>query len=264
MAAKISAMRPGVDSERTCSRTNLSLVASAGRLVYRVARKDIGPLSPRSRPTGGPRDNWSRYDIPRRKTVYCGSTFIGAYTEAMYWAKQPLPEIIHTLALELEKSGDEFCREVALQWTKSHMSPHCLSAGWRERRKLYTLKLPSKGWFVDVSASGTVAAIRNGIGSGSRSMSGITLGDISGDNRGVTTGIAERLAVTKLDDGTLPLGVRFQSKHGADLECWAIWLPPAGSKVAAPKDIGEGFSIPNAVASKDVEFVCKSLGIRIH
>ena len=57
----------------------------------------------------------------------------------------------------------------------------------------------------------------------------MTLTHLTGDDRVLTTAIATGLRdEVTLDDGTLPLGIRFLSKHGHPAQgtgiCWAYWM----------------------------------------
>ncbi|RCS77839.1 hypothetical protein CIK70_12265 [Brachybacterium alimentarium] len=57
----------------------------------------------------------------------------------------------------------------------------------------------------------------------------LTLAHLTGDDRVLTTAIATALRdEVTLDDGTLPLGIRFLSKHGHPARgtgiCWAYWM----------------------------------------
>lgn len=57
---------------------------------------------------------------------------------------------------------------------------------------------------------------------------------LTGDDRVLTTAIATTLR----DDGTLPLGIRFLSKHGHPAQgtgiCWAYWMRNVDSGLAEP------------------------------
>jgi hypothetical protein len=35
--------------------------------------------------------------------------------------------------------------------------------------------------------------------------------------------LAEFISWATLEDGSIPSGIRFESRHGSNYECWAIW-----------------------------------------
>jgi hypothetical protein len=87
---------------------------------------------------------------------------------------------------------------------------------------------PSKeaagGW--DIEHPDSIAAIGAGIGKRLNDELGIeqlTLGVFHGENRAATTMAATWVRDQMLEDGSYPLGLKFQSKHGGG-NCWAYWL----------------------------------------
>ncbi|MFZ2175111.1 MAG: RES domain-containing protein, partial [Rhodococcus sp. (in: high G+C Gram-positive bacteria)] len=53
----------------------------------------------------------------------------------------------------------------------------------------------------------------------------LTLGVLTGTlDKKITTSIAEWVRSVFLDDGSLPHGIMYRSKWGADWETWAFWL----------------------------------------
>jgi hypothetical protein len=52
----------------------------------------------------------------------------------------------------------------------------------------------------------------------------LTISDLTGENRALTTRIAGWIRDSTLDDGSQPLGIRYTSKHGSDLPLYALWL----------------------------------------
>ena len=85
----------------------------------------------------------------------------------------------------------------------------------------YELKLPD-GWWIDITATETMAALPDLL-KAALPTAGLVLGIVeqlttavlTADNREITTLIASALRATvQLDDGTLPLGIEFISKHG--------------------------------------------------
>jgi len=101
-----------------------------------------------------------------------------------------------------------------------------IPADWRHGRELYNLRLPPDGWFIDIGSADTVSAIATAIPKrlASAGITTLTLGDLYGDNRVVTTLIAHWLRGRALFDGSLPHGIFYRSKFGLDFGCFAIWL----------------------------------------
>lgn len=52
----------------------------------------------------------------------------------------------------------------------------------------------------------------------------LSVGDLLGENRELTTRISEWIWDVTLDDGSKPHGVIFPSKHGDDFTCVAVYL----------------------------------------
>ena len=113
-----------------------------------------------------------------------------------------------------------------------------LPAGWRDGRRLYSLQFGQGSW-VDITHSDTLGALSHSMRVPLYELGvnlGLTLADITADDREITTTIARWLRdEVTLDDGSQPLGVRFQSKHGrhddGDGLCWAFWMREADAGI---------------------------------
>lgn len=118
----------------------------------------------------------------------------------------------------------------------------------------YELKLPD-GWWIDITATETMAALPDLL-KAALPTAGLVLGIVeqlttavlTADNREITTLIASALRATvQLDDGTLPLGIEFISKHGhpqgATGTCWAYWMREADAGLPEPTSVTTSSSI---------------------
>ena len=113
------------------------------------------------------------------------------------------------------------------QRTFGEFGPGKSPSRWREARSLYTLTLPSTGWFIDICHHDTIAALNRATGplGGPFLLSErVTLNHLTSEDRAWTCEVATRLREVRLDDGSHALGIRYLSKHGTPGLCWAIWL----------------------------------------
>lgn len=114
-------------------------------------------------------------------------------------------------------------------WEARHfMPPGGVPADWRAQRGLVRVTLDRALPFVDITAEDTLAALsQTDWLMASLSSLGIATGDltavISSDRR-VTRLISQWIADERDDDGKYVYsGIRYVSRLGADLECWAIF-----------------------------------------
>src|SRR5699024_7506193 len=87
---------------------------------------------------------------------------------------------------------------------------------------------------ITIAATETIAALEDLLPQSWPTAEGpleelLTLAHLTGEDRALTTAIATALRdEVTLDDGTLPLGIRFLSKHGHPAQgtgtCWAYWM----------------------------------------
>lgn len=220
---------------RICSRSGFALVASP-RSALRIARESYGPLNPVPRTSGESPHAWSRYDTPGR-TIYACADRITAYMELLAPYRTEVNaerRALQPIADALGRDLDELWRVVVTEWDEAGtMKANWLPRAFREGRKLYTLTFPS-GWWIDITATETIAALEHLLPHAWPTAEGplvepMTLAHLTGDDRVLTTAIATVLrGEVTLDDGTLPLGIRFLSKHGHPAQgsgiCWAYWM----------------------------------------
>ncbi|WP_307810579.1 RES domain-containing protein [Tomitella biformata] len=213
-----------------CARTGLLLQSGSGRRVSRIAQSRFGALNPPQRPVQGPRDGWGRWDVPGHRTVYAAEDEVAAFSEVINYIEPRLPSIPmadlfdDVSAVDSETLDAQIYSELP---THGSMPVRSISKGWRDARSSYTLSLPAAGWFVDVTASASVAIIGQALESPLQKcgVDQLTLGEITGSlDKDVTTTIASWLHGAVLDDGSLPHGITYRSKWGAEWRTWAIWL----------------------------------------
>lgn len=147
---------------------------------------------------------------------------------------------LQPLADSLGVPLDTLWRDIVDEWdTSGTMKASWLPTSFRDGRALYTLSLP-QGWWVDVTTTETIAALGDLLED--HLDEPLTMSHVSGEDRLLTTKIADVLRndVT-LDDGSLPRGIRFVSKHGSPSSgsgvCWAYWLREHDSGLAEPAQV---------------------------
>lgn len=222
------------DDAVVCAATGLNIVPSNGRTIYRVAQAKYGPLDPKPRDrTGDPvGEEWSRWDTPGR-TVYGGSTAVGAFIEVLEYIRPAPPAIAMTDLFDDVDSDDavtldaQIARELPAHGAMPFRS---ISQGWRQSRRLYEIRLPADGWFIDVTGASSVATITSrqaellaALGAEQLTLSELT--NSSPEARSLTTGIATWIRESVvLEDGSRPHGITYPSKWGATLANWAVWM----------------------------------------
>jgi hypothetical protein len=217
-----------------CASTGLNIVASSGQHIFRVAQTKYGPVNPPPRVPGEhPVEDWSRWDTPGR-TVYGGSTAVGAFVEVLEYIRPdppatPLTELFDdVVAGDADTLADQIARELPACGGMSYRS---ISQGWRQVRSLYELQLPNTGWFVDITGADSISVVSDQLGSTLLADCGIdqlTVSELtssSADLKKLTTGIATWIRETvQLQDGERPHGIFYPSKWGSTLVNWAMWL----------------------------------------
>jgi len=253
---------------RTCTKTGLALVTGAVT-AYRVAKESYGPLGPQERGSfTEDRSGWYRYDTPGR-TVYAAEDERTAFLEALSWAR-----LTSQHANYLEKSAEFFGIDVAAlraeveeDWQRNgNMAPGWIPANWRNGRLLYHLRFAAGSW-VDIDHGDTIASLNEQLGRELYELGvteSLTLSEITGARRDITTLLATWLREQVLDDGSYPLGIRFLSKHGATGQghghCWAFWLRRADVGLSGdPVQVEQGQEI--ALNDRAYKFALKRHGI---
>lgn len=243
-------------THKICSKTGLALM-SGPVFANRIARTSYGPLDPPLRepqtdPSIAPRDhvgNWGRYDTVGR-TIYATDEPVVAFMELLAPYRTKVTgerRALQPLADHLGIPLDDLWRDIVADWDEvGNMKASWLPRQFREGRGLYVLAFP-KGWWIDIAASETIAAVHDLFGSrwptsGGESDEPLTLSHLTGEDRVLTTAIAGKLRESiELDDGTLPLGIAFTSKHGHPSggtgRCWAYWMRDLDNGLPEPTKV---------------------------
>lgn len=212
-------------SGHRCERTGLWIIDDF-RTGCRIATTHRGPLDPPERLAGDDPTGWSRYDTPG-STVHISTDQEIAFAEVLSGYALTLGAV-HPLQKDADFMGmalEEYLRSVDTEWG-NQLGLGALAKHWRNRRNIYELTLGSGGWWIDVEHPDSIAAIRAGLGAllhEERGLTQLTLGVLHGEDRAATAMVAAWIRKQVLEDGSLPLGIRFKSKHGGG-DCWAYWL----------------------------------------
>jgi hypothetical protein len=86
-------------------------------------------------------------------------------------------------------------------------------------RSLCRVAMPGAGWWVLIDCPDTLNALSVAMGG---AVGQLTIGHVCGDDRVLTTELAQVIRDSVLDDGSQPLGIMFPSKTGYG-RCWAWW-----------------------------------------
>lgn len=212
---------------RVCATTGFGLVAADGAEAWRVAKDRYvatsgitgvlvvdraGPL-PRDVP-----DRRGRYDTIGR-TVYVADHPATAIAEVL----QPFRVRLLAAAKDADAIGvalDVYRQQLAEELHQRGMpAPGEIPASWQLARSLYRVRLPRSGWWVTIDSPATLNALADAM----HGLAGqLTLGDVCGDDRALTTQLAQLIRDSTLDDGTMPLGVSFPLKTAYG-RCFAWW-----------------------------------------
>ena len=210
-----------VDHVRTCQRTGLELIRAHAQTAWRVQKSIHGALNPLTREPDSDRAGWGRWDFVGGRTVYAAHRRDGAFIETLQTFHHT-PEASPRLSdlFDDEADGATLLEEVTREWDRQFggFTPGLMPAGWRDDRTLYELQLPDTGWFIDVQQATTLAAL------GRITGRALTLTEITGNDRALTTDIASLVRRVTLDDDSSPIGFQYYSRWGVDHLCYALWL----------------------------------------
>jgi len=231
----------GLASKRICSVTGFSLARAAVQPAWRVTQEAhvvrdgingarvvdvVGPLAP------GAADNRGRYDTIGR-TVYFGDSVKVSLAESLQSLRDQVlatQKDADAIGEDLDTYRDRITRDFH---ARGLPGPGEIPVEWQWERSIYEVALPAHGWWVEIDAPQTM----NALSSAMNGQAGqLTLGHVCGDDRRLTTRLAQLVRDSTLDDGTLPLGIGFPSKTAYG-RCWAWWnrraddgLPPGSNE----------------------------------
>jgi len=231
-----------------CTATGLELIEGPPPGNYRIARSSYGALAPRQREAeaDGSLDTsgWSRFDTVGR-TLYTTDDRLTSFMELLApyrieinGARRALQKDADAMGIPLEQYWDM----VVDDWDQAGtMRARWLPRAWRDGRALYRVDYPTGRW-VDIMSTHTLAALSRHLEDELADLDitgGLTVANVTADNRAVTTLIARWLRETAtLFDGTQPLGIRFTSKHGHPTggtgTCWAYWMRATDAGLTEP------------------------------
>lgn len=234
---------------------------------FHVGKKKYPPTSAPARSVSvSPRKEWGRFDVSG-KTFYVAESAECAYAEVLAPFRRSI-DGRDPLAADAEAMGmrlDDFLEGVAGEWEESgFMGMGVLPKSWREDRRLHTVETRIGGWLVDVEHPDSMAAIERACGPAllDAGVTMLTVGILRGDDREVTTLVAEYLAGLVLVADETPVGVLFGSKHGYGW-CQGYWLGsfPEGSIERGALHVQRSESI--SAWDAPLESVARRFGIRL-
>ena len=218
-------------------------VVALPKVLWRVHKTSYGPLNPPPR-SGPPNKAWSRFDLRGWATLYGAANRVGAYMEALAYAEfVPLP-----LA---DLFDDKDPEPVDQQWERlGHMPTRSVPRQWRDVRTMSSFQRVNTGHAVDIASSNSLAYLRETAeqwaprGLRDKPLS-IDVSTLTGQRRTATTRAAWWLSRTVLADGSLPVGIAYPSRHGADLQCYALWvdLDRHGPEVAIAEAVATEYKV---------------------
>ena len=216
--------------------------------MFRVSsdKPDRGPLNPLGREdvTLVDRGSWNRFDVgppplapaDLGRTIYGASRRDTAFMEVLAW-KTATSHTFAGLYEEANFTGSPI-DEILTDLRNKGAAIGQVDYEWRLQRKIFTLKTQPEIW-IDPTTRGNLEVIAGLAGGFFDAQRRLTVADVTGDDRMITTAIAEILRdQTVIDqDGqnTHIFGIKYGSKFGMANEqdhCWAAWLRGPNSSIA--------------------------------
>ena len=249
---------------RQCTATGLHLVAADGGPAFRVAKDRHGALSAprRDAAASANRAAWGRFDTVGSTLYFAGSREC-AYGEVLTGFRLARG----ALAPDAEAAGyelDEWVDVVTEQAVANGMNhPWAVDLDWHLARSIYEIRLPSRGWWVVVDHADTLnALIDQHPHRALRANPVLTLADLEGDDRALTTVLAAHVRDLMLDDGSEALGITFASKTGYG-RCWAFWDRRTDAGLGRGSDYPVQVSSANVGADPAFHDVAASYGLPV-
>lgn len=217
---------PGTPDDRTvCEATGYELVRFPRYGVWKLFDTTYGVLT--SKPhADSPKEDWYRFDLESEGTIYGATQRQAAYAEVLASLRPRLQELNALALRELDEvEPDEEVVSIEAELATRGMEPGWLEAGWRSRHGMAQIAAPRANWFVDIDSVHTLSSLRL---KASELLLRLGYTDLDGshvrsENRNLTCELAEIVSWATLADGSTPSGIRFESRHGSNFECWAVW-----------------------------------------
>jgi len=215
------------------------LVPAGGETLYRVAKDQYvmsgGILAVLPNDTVGPKngaDARGRFDTLGR-TVYLADSPDCAFAEVLLPFRKRRDVLAQdAMALEPEEGErrmtvEEYIEAVTKEAVENNVdAPWAISAEWQMARSIYHVRMPLAGWWVRIDGDRTLDYLSERYRSELPRLLGesrsLTVSDVTGENRALTTFLAQQIRKTYLEDGSYALGIEYPSKSGAG-RCFAYW-----------------------------------------
>ena len=195
------------EASRVCQRTGLVVVNQPDVALRRVFKTADGPLNPPIR-SGRPDERWGRFDLPGVATMYGATHSRGAYVETL--AALAPADVDYAELFDDVAPGED---PVTQDWSDMHHMP--------------------PGQYIDVMAGDPISALRRHFTKWAPNQDPahqrIDTSVLTGPDCVVTCAVAKWLGEQVLADGSIPAGIRYVSRHGGELPCWAVWVDLGGS-----------------------------------
>lgn len=213
----------GLADRHVCEATGFELVRFPPLGVWRVYDNTYHPVSTKPHGTDTA-EHWSRFDLEHEETVYGATKRAGAFAECLAPLRPRLSQLNALAERELTDGMEDF-RSIDLELTARGMVPTWIDANWRFQHGVAQVGATRSEWFVDVDSLHTIGALRSRAADllDSHGYEDLDVALLRSGDRRLTTDLAELISWEVLDDGSTPSGIRFESRHGSNLECWAVW-----------------------------------------
>lgn len=220
-------------TERTCGYTGLRLIKADSEEAFRVAKDRYGALSVRRNDIVGPLpmapgltsiDRRGRYDTVG-STIYLAARRRCAYAEVLTGFRQERASAAKA-AESIGMTVDDYIAQVKAEAEENGIDvPWSITVDWQMGRSVYRVRLPRAGWWVKVDDLDTLSALQRlapTVPGLTESLQVLTATSIYGEDRDLTTLLAQVIRMQVLDDGSEPLGISYASKTLFG-RCWAYW-----------------------------------------
>lgn len=246
----------GAEPVTICSVTGLALIKYPAKGTWRVFKTAFGPLAGRPRTSEDPSD-WNRFDLPNAATLYSSTDPQGAYAEVLAPLRPRVDELA-ALAVAVFGDVDPGDDPIAEEWAaKGHMHVNNIPKVWHTERNLVQVGVATDGWYIDIEHPVSLQVLRSRfVGMlAERALEDFDVSVIRGHDRVVTCAVAEWVNGLYLEDGSVPLGIRYNSRYATDWECWATF---ADTKTESAHIIGLDSADP------DLNAVAQLFKLRLH